>query len=96
MKNSQIEQRVNHPSYYSRGKIRIVDFINDQDLNFDRGQMVKYTVRAGFKPEPGMTEAEKELEDLLKVGFYLKEEIKKAEKKIAKEAKKKRRRTSLL
>ncbi len=96
MENSQIEQRVNHPSYYTYGKIETIDFINDKDLNFNRGQVIKYTVRAGLKHENGMTDAQKELEDLKKAKFYLSWEIKKVGDKVAKEAKKEQRGTSLL
>lgn len=87
MNSEQIKQRVNHPSYYTYGKIETVDFINDKDLNFDRGQVIKYTVRAGRKKEAGMSDSQKELEDLEKAEFYLKQEIKKVEGKIVEEAK---------
>ena len=47
---------VNHPKHYNKGQIEVIDFIEDQDLNFNRGNVLKYVSRAGMK--------ENELEDL--------------------------------
>ena len=65
---------VNHPSHYNKGKIECIDYIQDQDLNFCRGNAIKYIVRAGLK------DPEKEVEDLRKAIFYLECEIKKIER----------------
>ena len=64
---------VNHPSYYTKGKIECIDFIMDKKLNFCRGNAVKYIVRAGLK------DPTKEVEDLKKAIFYLNAEIKEIE-----------------
>ena len=40
---------INHPKYYNKGRIEAWDFIKDKGLNFDRGNAVKYIVRAGDK-----------------------------------------------
>ena len=61
---------VNHPSYYTQGKIECIDFIADKKLNFARGNAVKYIVRAGLKDHS------KEIEDLEKAVFYINYEIK--------------------
>ena len=61
---------VNHPSHYNSGKIEVIDFIEDQGLGFNLGNVVKYTARAG-KKDPTKT-----LEDLKKAAFYLDREIK--------------------
>lgn len=61
---------VNHPSHYNTGKIEVIDFIEDQGLGFNLGNVVKYTARAG-KKDPTKT-----LEDLRKAAFYLDREIK--------------------
>lgn len=61
---------VNHPKHYTSGKIEVADFIADQKLNFDRGNAVKYIVRAGKKDE------HKEIEDLEKAKWYIDHEIK--------------------
>jgi hypothetical protein len=64
------EQKSGRPdvSHY-KGKIEVIDFIHAHDLNFNRGNVVKYTVRAG-KKDPS-----KEIEDLRKAIDYLNFEI---------------------
>lgn len=60
---SQIE----HPAHYNRGKIEVIDFIEDQQLGFVLGNAVKYICRAGFKGD--------KVQDLEKACFYLQWEI---------------------
>lgn len=60
---------VNYPAHYTQGKIECIDFIMDKQLNFCRGNAIKYVVRAGLK------DPEKEIEDLQKAVFYLNKEI---------------------
>lgn len=60
---------VNHPSHYVDGNIEVMDFIEDKQLNFARGNVIKYVSRAG-KKDPN-----KELEDLKKSMWYLNREI---------------------
>lgn len=60
---------VNHPSHYTDGKIEVIDFIEQKNLNFHRGNAVKYIARAGKK------DSEKEVEDLRKAVWYLNREI---------------------
>ena len=55
---------VNHPSHYTDGNIEVMDFIEDKQLNFARGNVIKYVSRAG-KKDPN-----KELEDLKKAMWY--------------------------
>ena len=45
MSNNQVE----NPSHYNSGKIEVIDFIEDQNLNFNLGNAVKYISRAGKK-----------------------------------------------
>lgn len=66
-KNGTLMERPEVPHY--QGKIEVIDFINAHDLNFNRGNVVKYTVRAGKKSK------EKEIEDLEKAIHYLQFEI---------------------
>ena len=61
---------INHPEYYTKGRIETWDFIKDKGLNFDRGNAVKYIVRAGGK------DPKKEIEDLKKAINYINHEIK--------------------
>lgn len=65
---------VNHPSHYVDGNIEVMDFIEDKQLNFARGNVIKYVSRAG-KKDPN-----KELEDLKKSMWYLNREIERLEK----------------
>ena len=60
---------VNHPAYYTDGQIEVSDFIADKNLNFFRGNVVKYVARAGKK------NAETEVEDLQKARWYIDREI---------------------
>ena len=54
---------VNHPSHYTRGKIEVIDFIEDQQLPYHLGNVVKYVARAGYKGD--------KMEDLKKARWYL-------------------------
>lgn len=58
-----IHDAVNHPSHYTRGKIEVIDFIEDQQLPYHLGNVVKYVARAGYKGD--------KLEDLKKARWYL-------------------------
>lgn len=60
---------VEHPAHYNMGKIEVIEAIEDWQLSFHRGQVVKYVARAGRK------NPEKELEDLQKARWYLDREI---------------------
>ena len=69
MNDSAFEEKVNHPSHYNAGKIEVIDFIEDQNLNFNLGNAVKYISRAGKK------DPEKFREDLEKAVWYLNREL---------------------
>ena len=60
---------INHPSHYTDGKIEVIDFIEDKQLNFHRGNAIKYIARAGKKNK------ETEIEDLKKADWYINREI---------------------
>lgn len=59
----QKEDMVNHPPHYTRGKIEVIDFIEDQHLPYHLGNVIKYIARAGHKGD--------KLEDLKKAQWYL-------------------------
>lgn len=63
---------VNHPKHYNQGKIEVIDFIEDQKLDFRAGNVVKYVCRHGNKNG---------LEDLKKARWYLDRLIKEMELK---------------
>ena len=68
--------QVNHPAHYTQGKkIEPIEVIEDWDLNFCLGNVVKYISRAGRK------DPSKEIEDLEKARFYLDRHIKTLRKK---------------
>ena len=73
---------VNHPNHYTDGKIEPIDFIEDKNLNFNLGNVIKYISRSGKKKSKGMSADAKALEDLKKARFYLEREIAKREKEI--------------
>lgn len=68
-----MKEMINHPSHYNDGKIEVIDFIEDKQLNFHRGNAVKYIARAGKKDKS------KEVEDLKKAQWYIEREIKRLE-----------------
>lgn len=76
---NNINDPVTHPSHYTSGKIEVIDFITDQNLDFCLGNVVKYISRAGKKESDGsknQTIEEKTIEDLKKARFYLDYKIK--------------------
>ena len=56
---------VNNPEHYNPGKIPVIDAIEDWNLNFSAGNVVKYLVRAGRKDKS------KREKDLQKALWYL-------------------------
>jgi len=53
--------------YESTGEYDVIDIIQDYKLNFNRGNVLKYTIRAGKKDD--------ELQDLYKAKDYIEREI---------------------
>ena len=62
-KHNPISNVVDHPSHYNKGKIEVIDFIEDQGLSFHLGNVIKYIARAGSKGD--------KLEDLKNARWYL-------------------------
>ena len=63
---------INNPSHYCEGRsFEPIDVINDWQLNFNLGNVVKYISRAGRKDDI--------LQDLKKAAFYLNYEIERLE-----------------
>lgn len=65
---------VNHPDYYKRGGIEVIDAIEAWGLGFNLGNVVKYIARAGRKTADS-------LQDLKKAEWYLSREIERMEHK---------------
>jgi hypothetical protein len=64
-------EKINHPEHYNAGRIEVIEFIYDQQLNFSLGCAVKYITRAGRKGGD-----DKAVEDLKKAARYIEFEIK--------------------
>lgn len=65
--NTETESQVDHPNHYNKGSIEVIEVIEDWDLNFARGSVIKYVGRAGLKDD--------ELQDLEKALWYIQREI---------------------
>jgi hypothetical protein len=59
---------VDHPTHYNKGKIEAIEIIEDWDLNFNLGNVIKYVLRAPYKGET--------VQDLEKAHWYLTRELK--------------------
>lgn len=74
---------VNHPNHYTTGSIEVIDFIEDKELNFNLGNVVKYVARAGRKKSSGKSMETKALEDLKKAKWYIEREIETREARLS-------------
>ena len=74
----QKTDNVNHPQHYTWLKelcgIEVIDIT--RHMNFCCGCALKYILRAGHKKDASLTDTEKQIEDLNKAIWYLKDEIK--------------------
>lgn len=61
-------EMVNHPPHYNSGQIEVIEAIEDWNLNYNRGNAVKYIARAGKKTKNPIL-------DLEKAVWYLEREI---------------------
>lgn len=61
------KESVDHPSHYQGNEFEVIDIIEDYDLNFNLGNVIKYTLRAGKKGDFKT--------DLRKAIWYLNREI---------------------
>ena len=74
-------ERVNHPSYYQDPSgVECITVTRHRDFNI--GNAIKYLWRAGLKVEEGLSNKEKQIEDLQKAIFYINDEIKLLKDKI--------------
>lgn len=60
---------VHHPGHYNKGKIEVIEFLEDQRLGFHLANVVKYVTRAGHKSPETI------VEDLEKAAWYLQRKI---------------------
>lgn len=73
---------VNNPQHYTDTNIEVIDYIEDKNLGFCLGNVIKYVSRAGRKHSADKTNQEKEIQDLKKAEWYLKRRIKELEEGI--------------
>lgn len=78
--NQTRDDPVNHPSYYADGNIEVIDYIEDKNLDYHLGTAIKYISRAGKKREQGMTDKEKEIQDLQKAVWFINRKIEQLQK----------------
>jgi hypothetical protein len=65
-----VEDIVEQPQHYARWKIEPITFIMRNGFEFWRGNLIKYSSRAGFKQYDGQTMEQSEVTDLRKVIRY--------------------------
>jgi len=62
------DSNINHPKCYNMGNIEVIDAIESWKLNFNLGNVIKYTAQCEHKNN--------KLEDLKKAAWYINREIK--------------------
>ena len=65
----KLADMVNHPLHYNTGSIEVIDFIEDQGLEYHEANAIKYITRAGKK------NPDTRVEDLEKAVWYLNRKI---------------------
>lgn len=74
IRRPQQDERVNHPAHYQHPSgVECITVARHHDFNI--GNALKYLWRAGRKSEEGMSNSQKQIEDLEKAVFYIKDEI---------------------
>lgn len=82
MKNKQEFDPVENPSHYTETKIEVIDYIEDKNLGFCLGNVIKYISRAGRKESANKSQKEKMIQDLKKARWYLNRRIKEIEEEL--------------
>ena len=67
---------VNHPSHYTFGKLEVIDVLEDWQMGYHLGCVIKYVARADYKGNA--------VQDLKKARWYLTREIERREKMVKK------------
>lgn len=70
------KDNVNHPSHYTSHPSGIECISISQYYDFCIGNAIKYLWRAGLKSDEKLSKKEKQMEDLKKAIWYIKQEIK--------------------
>lgn len=78
--SNKIFDPVNNPKHYTETKIEPIDYVEDKNLGFCLGNVIKYVSRAGRKKDyDDQDVVEKEIQDLYKARWYLERRIKELE-----------------
>jgi hypothetical protein len=62
------------PSYYNKTNMSVIDIIDEYELNFNKGNIIKYVLRSGKKSK------DTEIQDLQKAIRYCQMEIERLNK----------------
>lgn len=73
--DEQSEDMVNHPNHYTSDPSGIECITVTRHRNFNVGNAIKYLWRAGLKKDSVLQDSAKQIEDLEKSVFYIKDEI---------------------
>ena len=73
---------VNNPQHYTDSKIEVIDYIEDKNLGFCLGNVIKYVSRVGKKHSADKSNKEKMIQDLKKAQWYLSRRIKEIEEEL--------------
>jgi hypothetical protein len=76
-----VNDNVNHPQHYCKHPSGVECIEITEHYDFCVGNAIKYLWRAGLKSDSGMTDKEKQIEDLRKAIWYIEREIKLIERK---------------
>lgn len=77
-----VEDNVNHPKWYTQHPSGIECIEITRHYCFAIGNAIKYLWRAGLKVEEGMTDKQKEIEDLEKAVWYINDRISQLKKNV--------------
>ena len=71
----QTNDRVNHPKHYTSDPSGVECIEITKHRDFCIGNAIKYLWRSGLKQEDGLTDKQKEIEDLEKAVWYIRQKI---------------------
>ena len=66
------------PSYYNKENMSVSDIVDEYELNFNKGNIIKYVLRSGKKNK------DTEIQDLQKAMRYCQMEIERLNKRLSK------------
>ena len=73
-----VDESVIIPSYYNKANMSVIDIIDEYELNFNKGNIIKYILRSGKKSK------DTEIQDIQKAMRYCQMEIERLNKRLSK------------